>query len=151
VGVAEFSQALTSHRLVSIDTMLFIYLLDEHPHYVEFATALFSAIEQGQVHGVTSMLTLAEILTAPAQKANVQAMRDYELYLTNFPNLEIVPLQVEVARATATVRATTRLKLPDALQIATALVAGADAIISNDKQWRNRFPHPALLLIDDFL
>jgi predicted nucleic acid-binding protein len=151
VGVAEFTQALTAHRVVSIDTMVFIHLLDAHPRYVEFATALFTAIEQGQLRGVTSTLTLAEILTAPAQKANVQALRDYELYLTNFPNLEIVPLQLDVARAIATVRASTQLKLPDALQIATALVAGADVIVSNDKQWRNRFSQPALLLIDDFL
>jgi predicted nucleic acid-binding protein len=126
-------------------------LLDEHPRYVDFAMVLFDAIEQGQLRGVTSMLTLAELLTAPAQQANLQALRDYELYLTNFPNLQLTPLEAEVARTTATVRAATRLKLPDALQIATALTAGADAIISNDHQWRTKFSQPTLLLLDDFL
>ncbi len=151
MGIAAFTQALTSYQLVSIDTMILIYLLDEDPRYVEFAAALFTTIEQGQLRGLTSTLTLAEILTAPAQKANVQAMRDYEIYLTNFPNLQFVPLQIDIARAAATIRATTQLKLPDALQIATALVSGADAIISNDKQWRNKFNQPKLLLLDDFL
>jgi predicted nucleic acid-binding protein len=151
MGVAEFRQALSAHGLVAIDTMIFLYLLDEHPRYVDCAMTLFEAIEQGQLRGVTSTLTLAELLTAPAQQANLQALRDYELYLTNFPNLQLAPFEAEVARATATVRATTRLRLPDALQIATAQVAGAHAIIGNDHQWRNKFREPALLLLDDFL
>lgn len=151
MGVAEFQRALVGHKLVALDTMVFIYLLDEHPAYVEIAAALFAMIERGELQGVTSTLTLAEVLTRPAQQANVAALRDYELYLTNFPNLDLAALSVDGARRAATVRAATGLKMPDAIQIATAHVAGADAIISNDKAWRNKINQPALLLLDDFV
>jgi len=50
----------------------------------------------------------------------------------------------------ATVRATTGLKMPDAIQVATAIVTGAGAIISNDKQWRSKVTQPALILLDDY-
>ncbi|MCL4862373.1 MAG: hypothetical protein KJZ93_23355 [Caldilineaceae bacterium] len=48
-------------------------------------------------------------------------------------------------------RAQTGLKLPDALQIATGLQAGAQAILGNDMGWRNKTDPLQLLLLDDFL
>jgi predicted nucleic acid-binding protein len=90
-------------------------------------------------------------LTAPAQAGDDRALRDHELYLTNFPNLSIVPLSVDLARQAARVRASTRLKMPDSIQIATALEAGADVVVGNDKRWRNRTGGLPLLLLDDFL
>ncbi len=151
MGIAQLQQALAGHHLISVDTMVWIYLLDEHPRYADLATAVFALIEQGTVQGVTSTLTLAEILTAPARAGNTQALQDYELYVTNFPNLQLMPPNVEIARQTALVRASTGLKMPDAIQIATAIQAGATALVSNDKQWRNKVDKPVLVLLDDYL
>jgi predicted nucleic acid-binding protein len=150
MGVADLRSTLATHSLLCVDTMVFIYLLDANPHYVELATAVFASIEQSVVHGVTSTLTLAEVLIAPLKQGNTQAVIDYELYLTNFPNLHLQPPTNEIARMAATVRATTGLKMPDAIQVATAIVTGAGAIISNDKQWRNKVTQPALILLDDY-
>lgn len=131
--------------------MLLIYLLEEHPRYVDLADVVMEFIESGTGNGITSTLTIAELLTAPAQAGDDKALRDYELYLTNFPNLEIVPLSVDLAKKTARVRASTGLKMPDSIQIATALVAGADVIVSNDKRWRNRTEGLPVVLLDDYL
>ena len=48
--------------------------------------------------------TLAEILTAPAKTGDRRALQDYEIYLTRFPNLRIVPLDVTPAREMALVQ-----------------------------------------------
>lgn len=151
MGIAQLQQALASHHLIGVDTMVWIYLLDEHPRYADLAMTVFALIEQGTVQGVTSTLTLAEILTAPARAGNTQAMQDYELYLTHFPHLQLMPPSVEIVRQAALVRAGTNLKMPDAIQIATAIHAGATALVSNDKQWRNRVNQPMLVLLDDYL
>jgi predicted nucleic acid-binding protein len=151
MGVNELRQALATDRVIAIDTSIVIYLLDNHPRYADLASVVMTAIEQGQVQAVTSMITLAEVLTAPAKAGNVQALQDYELYLTNFPNLSIRPPDTATARQAALVRAETGLKLPDALQIATALQVGAQAIVGNDKGWRNKTGPLQLLLLDDFL
>ena len=125
--------------------------MEDHPRYAPLATTSMACIERGKTSGVTSTLTLAELLTAPAQANNEQALRDYELYLTNFPNLLIVPLSVDLARRAARVRATSQLKMPDAIQIATAQESGVGAILGNDKRWRNRTGNLPLLLLDDYL
>lgn len=66
------------------------------------------------------------------------------------PHLQLQPPTNEIARMAATVRASTGLKMPDALQVATTIITGAGAIISNDKQWRSKVTHPALILLEDY-
>ena len=151
MGVAELHGKLSHCRALFVDTMLLIYLLEGHPRYADLADVVMEFIESGTGNGITSTLTIAELLTAPAQAGDDRALRDYELYLTNFPNLSIVPLSVDLARQAAHVRASTGLKMPDSIQIATALATGADVIVGNDKRWRNRTEGLPMVLLDDFL
>ena len=72
------------------------------------------------------------------------------MYLTQFPNLRMAALDVALAAEAALVRAETGLRTPDAVQVATARVFGADAIITNDRKWAGRVLRPALVLLDDY-
>lgn len=151
MGVTELLAQLDEHQAIYIDTMVFIYLLEAHPRYGDLADAVLQVVERGAANGFTSTLTIAELLTAPAQADDDKALRDYELYLTNFPNLSIMPLTIDAARWAARVRAATRLKMPDAIQIASAIECGADVIVGNDKRWRKRTGNLPFLMLDDFL
>jgi hypothetical protein len=68
------------------------------------------------------------------------ALQDYQLHPTRFPNLRILPLDVALARETALVRGETGLRTPDAIQVAAARLAGADATlcVTNDRRWAGR-------------
>jgi predicted nucleic acid-binding protein len=131
--------------------MVFSYHLGRHPQYSPLTQAILAAIESGQVEGLITTLALSELLTRPAQANDRRAMLDYELYITRFPNLRLVPLDVRLARETARVRAKTRLRTPDAIQIAAAQLYGADAIVTNDHRWQDRGPSPDLVLLDRYL
>jgi predicted nucleic acid-binding protein len=78
-------------------------------------------------------------------------MRDYELYLTHFPHLRLVPLDADLARETARVRADTGLRTPDAVQVAAARLYSADAVVTNDHRWRDRVHGPDLILLDEYV
>ena len=54
--------------------------------------------------------------------------------LTNTQGITLANIDVAVGRLAADIEARYRLKLPDALQIATALVAGCEAFLTNDVQ-----------------
>ena len=151
MGVEELRDALSGYRLLALDTMVFSYHLSSHPRYVPLTTAVLEAIESGEVAGLTTTVTLAELLTMPAQANDRQAMRDYELYLIHFPNLRIVPLDDALAREVALVRAATGLRMPDAIQIAAAQHYGADAIVTNDRRWQGKVTGPVLVLLDEFV
>ena len=150
MGVEGLRRALAAHQRVFLDTMVLAYLLDEHPIYADLAEAVMTLVEEGSLSAVTSALTLAEILTGPAKAGNIQALRDYELYVTHFPNLAIWPVDAALARQVAQVRAATGLRTPDAVQLAVAASAGVDAIVGNDRSWRNKVGDTALYLLDDF-
>jgi len=151
MGVDELRRRLTGLRLVALDTMVFAYHLADHPRYSALTTVVLEAVESGQMAGVTTTVTLAEILTAPAKTGDRRALQDYELYLTRFPNLRIMPLDVALARETALVRGETGLRTPDAIQVAAARLAGADAIVTNDRRWAGRVVVPAVVVLGEYV
>ena len=151
MGVDTLRQVLAGYPLVFLDTMVFSYQLANHPRYAPLTSVILEAVESGQVAGLTSTITLAEILTVPAKAKDRRAMQDYELYLTHFPNLALVTLDTTLGRETALVRAATGLRTPDAIQVATARLAGADAIVTNDRRWAGRVTDPALVMLDDYV
>lgn len=150
-GVGKLRQAISGCELLVLDTMVFSYHLSDHPRYASLTAVVLGTIESGKVAGLTTTLTLAELLTVPAQGNDRRAMQEYELYLTHFPNLRILPLDVVLAREAAQVRAATGLRMPDAIQVAAARLSGADAIVTNDRRWAGRVTQPALVLLDDYV
>ena len=148
--VDDFRRLLAGLHLVALDTMVFVYHLANHPRYAALTTAVLEAVETGQLAGMTTTVTLAEIMTAPAKVGDRQAFQDYELYLTRFPNLQIAPLEVALARETALVRGATGLRTPDAIQVAAARLVNADAIITNDRRWIGRVDRPAVVVLDEY-
>lgn len=150
MGVEELLGRLADCRTVALDTMVFSYHLADHPRYAALTTAVLDAVEKGQLAGLTTTVTVAEILTVPTRAGDRQALQDYEIYLTQFPNLHIVPLDLAVAREAALVRGETGLRTPDAIQVAAARLAGADVILTNDRRWVGRVSHPPVLLLDDY-
>lgn len=151
MGLNEVGDALAKARYVFVDTEVFSYHLGRNERYVPLTRAVISRIESGAVEAVTTTITLAELLTYPAYKGDWQAVQDYDLFLRNFPYLQIVPVDVRLAREAALVRAETRLKTPDAIQIAAARIYGCDLIITNDRPWEKRVTHPTVLMLADHL
>ncbi len=151
MGVAAFRAELRQAGPLLLDTPVFSYHLTNHPTYSHLTTALLELVESGEVKAMTTTVTLAELLTLPAQQGNDEALLEYELYLTHFPNLIIAPLDNALALETARVRGQTRLRTPDAVQVAAARLHGVGALVTNDLRWRGRFQSPRLLLLDDFV
>ena len=65
--------------------------------------------------------------------------------------MSILPRVAARARETARVRAATGLRTPDAVQVAAARLAGAGAIVTNDRRWAGRVTEPTLVMLDDYL
>jgi predicted nucleic acid-binding protein len=124
---------LKNHSVIGLDTSIFIYHLEDHPRYSPLTEIIFNALEKGINKGVTSYLTLMEILVKPKTEGLLQVARDYEYYLTTFPNLTFYEMGLDVARKASDLRSADRIKAPDAIQLATAILYGATAFFTNDK------------------
>ncbi len=124
---------LRNHPVIGLDTSIFIYHLEDHPHYASLTEVILQSLEKGTNSGVTSYLTLMEILVKPKTGGFLDAARDYEYYLTSFPNLSLFPFGLEIARKASDLRAENKIKTPDAIQIATSICHGATGFLTNDR------------------
>jgi hypothetical protein len=96
VGIAELREAIRAYRLLLVDTPVFCYHLSDHPRYAPLTAVILEAIESGKVAGLTSAVTVAEILTLPAQAGDLQAMQTTSLSY-QLPNLHVAPLDAASA------------------------------------------------------
>ncbi len=87
---------------------------------------------------VTSELTIAEIL-APNLSSDLDQQAFYQNLLLWSDIIDLRPVTREILIKTADVRRKCRLKLPDAIHVATGLDAGCQYFVSHDKE-ANRLP-----------
>jgi len=127
-------ELLEKYWIVGIDTAAFIYHFEENKEYLPFTDVLFEMIETGKIRGVTSTITLMEVLVKPKRDGNERAVDEYKFILQTFPNLEIRQVDAEVAERAAEIRARYGVRPPDALQVAASLANNADAFITNDEE-----------------
>ena len=146
----RLQQFLASHPVIGVDSAVFIHHLEDHPRYTPLTEVIFAALEKGTNRGITSYLTLMELLTKPKAEGFTQAVRDYEYYLTTFPNLTFFEMDLEVARRASDLRAAQRIKAPDAIQIATAFLHSATGFLTNDKVFE-RIKDIDILIFDRLL
>lgn len=141
---------MKQHRIIGIDTMVFIYLLEDHPVFSEVCGKILEQIEIGNVKGITSVITLLEIMVKP-KKDNKQAIADdYEMIISNFPNLDVADVDMEISNIASTLRGNYNIKTPDAIQIATCIHKGGTAFFTNDSMLK-KVKEIEVVLLKDFL
>ena len=119
-------------RRVYLDANVFIYALEGTAPLMQAVLPLFRLIDSGDCAAVTSELTLAEVLVRPIRSGDDALVQRYERLLRSRSSFEVVPVQLDVWRRAAALRATTRLRLPDAVHLATAQAEGCDLVVRND-------------------
>ena len=106
------------------------------------------------LRGYYSVVSASEILVRPIRTGE-EVFTSMHRFLTSFPHLTVLPVDLAVALQASTLRAITNVRLPDALIVASGLLAGCEAIVSNDAQWRRRFqplfPQFQWLYLGDYL
>jgi predicted nucleic acid-binding protein len=111
---------------------VFIYHFEANPKYQPFTDPIVEWLEEADSLGISSTITLTEMLVKPLRDGDVAKANLYDGLLSTYPNLQWVAPGLEVARLAASYRANYRLKTIDALIAATATHASATGLITND-------------------
>jgi len=74
-------------KIIGLDTMVFIYHFEENQLYSPLTFSIFESLEKGNFNGITSVLTLLEILVKPKKENNLLLTERYNLLFETFPNL----------------------------------------------------------------
>lgn len=124
--------ALPEGALVLVDSAPIIYTLEAHPRHAPRFAPLFEGQEAGQLVLAVSTITIAEVLAGPLRSGEEALARRYRAVLESW---QVVELSSDIAESAARLRGQYGLKLPDAIQVASALAINADALATHDRDF----------------
>jgi predicted nucleic acid-binding protein len=114
-----------------LDANVFIYAAINTEELGEKSAALLKKIQLGKEKAETSALTYDEVFWA-VKKHDLKLAFEACEALLNFPNLEIIPADRELASSALQLIRECHLDTRDALHAATALREKADYVVSTD-------------------
>ena len=126
---------LQSKDIIFVDTAPFIYFFENHPDYLSVMRDFFDQVYAVQAQVVTSIVTYIELTTQPVRLGDQRLARKYREYLSYSENVTLLPLDITIADEAIKLRAKHGFKTPDAIQLGTARAAGADYVLTNDREW----------------
>jgi predicted nucleic acid-binding protein len=132
LGLKQLRAFLRRHRLIALDTSIFIYQLESNARYLPLTNHIFSWLEGPDSKAITSIVTMMELLVQPYRESDEHRVDEFYGLLSTYPNLDWIAPHLEIADAAARLRALHRLRTPDALLAATAEYSGATGFITND-------------------
>ena len=122
-------------KRVYFDTPIFIYLLSNHTLYAPMCLQSLQACSDREILGFSGDVTLGELLVKPLQNNDAKAVAAVRELLTQDGAITLVSHSRKAFERAAEMRALHGLKMVDALQLATALEAGASCFVGNDRDF----------------
>lgn len=138
---------LPASGLVYLDANPIIYSVEKHPVYWPLLQPLWQAAQKQPIEIVSSDLVLLETLVGPLKAGDALLATAYE-QLFHQNQTRLLPVSQPILREAARLRATTRLKTPDAIHAATAGQAGCVLFVTNDRSFQGIVNLP-LVILDD--
>ena len=126
------AEALPPGALLLVDSAPIIYTLEAHPKFAARYKPLFARHAAGELSLAVTTITIAEVLTGPLGTGEEALARRYRTVLESW---QVVDLTADIAETAARLRAKYKLKLPDAIQLASALSVNADALVTHDRDF----------------
>ncbi|MBW4445607.1 MAG: type II toxin-antitoxin system VapC family toxin [Spirirestis rafaelensis WJT71-NPBG6] len=126
----RISHALTDVSRLFLDTAPVIYFVERNPQFVDLVDPIFERLS-ADITAVVSGITLSECLVG-AIRLGLADLEQAFVDVLQQEQVVFVEINAAIAREAARIRVHYNLQLPDALQVAAALIAGCEAFLTND-------------------
>ncbi|MDZ8263377.1 type II toxin-antitoxin system VapC family toxin [Nostoc sp. ChiQUE01b] len=124
------SDALARVSRLFLDTAPVIYFVERNPQFVDLVDPIFDRLET-DITAVASGITLSECLVGAIRLGLVDLEQAFVDVLQQ-EQVVFVEINASIAREAARIRVRYNLQLPDALQMAAALMADYETFLTND-------------------
>lgn len=126
------AQTLPGDALVLVDSAPIIYVLEARKPFAAHFAPLFERHARGEIALAVTTVTLAEVLAGPLKQGEELLAKRYRTILESW---QMVDLNADIAESAARLRVSYSLKLPDAVQLASALAINAAALVTHDRDF----------------
>jgi predicted nucleic acid-binding protein len=118
----------------SIDTNIFLNVKNKEDPYYQYSKRILQLIDDGELQGVVPAIVVAELCAGYHEFHELTEKDELLTQLRTNPNYEIIKLDLDVADEAGRVRTATSLRLPDAILVASSLIANAPILVTHDEQ-----------------
>ena len=73
--MADLQRRLNDHKVIGIDTSIFIYHFEAHPNYLPLTTQVLNNIQTGKQRAIVSTVALMELTVHPWRAKQPQVAR----------------------------------------------------------------------------
>ncbi|BBD64825.1 PilT protein domain protein [Nostoc commune NIES-4072] len=126
----KISDALANVSRLFLDTAPVIYFVERNPQFVDLVDPIFERLS-ADITAVVSGITLSECLVG-AIRLELADLEQAFVDVLQQEQVVFVEINAAIAREAARIRVRYNLQLPDALQVAVAIIAGCEAFLTND-------------------
>ncbi|HEX2553853.1 MAG TPA: type II toxin-antitoxin system VapC family toxin [Microvirga sp.] len=119
---------------VYFDANVFIYAMETDNDRGLLARRWIAQLDRREILGVTSELTLGEVLPHPIASDDHDPIRAYDRLLKDRTTLRVCPVERSLVIAAAKLRALLKAELPDAIHVATAIEMKCEGFLTEDER-----------------
>jgi predicted nucleic acid-binding protein len=124
--------------LIYLDSSIVIYLIEQPANFGPRASARMATIRGNQDRLVVSDMTRLECRVRPIAQGDAVTLGQFDAFFA-MPDVQVQLLTTSVCDRATLIRARYRYRTPDAINLAAALEAGCDLLLTNDIRL-SRFP-----------
>ena len=122
-------------RKVYLDANTIIYAVELAHQFPSLQDGLLRPLDGQEFTAVSSEITLAETIIGPRRAGNAVNEQLFRAFLTPSSNFHLQPITLAVVEKLIDLRAQYALKIPDAIHVATGILAGCDLFVIADRAW----------------
>ena len=137
VNASGLAKRLGGHRVLLDTTVLIAYFNRTDFTHAVAVELIDNLVKSGSNPAIISPVAAMEILIVPLRRG-AGAVTTVHDFINNWPNLDLVPIDLHVAQEVASLCATHNFRTPDALVAATGITSQVGHLITNDKNWRSK-------------
>ena len=123
-----------ANRTIYLDSNIIIYAIERGYRWADTTQSMLAAIDSRIFRAVTSELAIAEVLSKPLALGNLDEIAKFEHFFSPRSALEMAAVDRHTLRLAAHLQGQLRLKLFDAIHVATARLAGCDYFLTEDER-----------------
>lgn len=147
---SKITSILTDIRLIALDSICFIYFFEANLHYGPLVKSIFSSVTSRKIRAVTSVITMAEVMVASSDIQTDDDKAYFRQQLLTMKNLSFRDVDLRLSEQAANLRSYYKLKLADAIQLATAITSETQLFVTNDSIFR-RVKELKVVILNDYV
>jgi predicted nucleic acid-binding protein len=132
-----------------IDTNAFIFFLDRHPKYFPVVAPVFEACFNQKVFAITGGLAVAEVMIHPYRNGDATLIANFKNFFAQKNFLTIAEHPNDLLDMSAMLAGQRKMKLIDAIHVATAQKNGCTYFLTNDHGIKSS-DNLEVIQLDDF-